>query len=109
MSQQGVDALRAERDEVLAVARTLTDDEWAAASDCEGWRVQDVLAHMANVCRTVVDPSALPPGVPGDLEATQDAQAAAHRDWPADKVLADYEEVSAQAIDGLAGLQAPGM
>jgi len=78
-------------------------------SDCEGWRVQDVIAHMADVCRSVVDPSALAPGVPGDLEATQAAQAEAHRSWTADEVLADYEEVSAKALESVVGLQAPGM
>lgn len=107
MSEQGVEALWVDRAEVLAVTRTLSDDEWAAPSDCAGWRVQDVVAHMANVCRSVVDPGALAPGVPGDLEATQAAQADAHRDWTSARVLADYEEVTERAVGMLAGLQAP--
>ena len=109
MSERGVEAFRADRDEVLKVAKSLSADEWAMASDCDGWRVQDVVAHMANVCRTVVDPGSLPPGVPGDLEATQAAQAEAHRAWTADDVLADYEDVSAKALESVVGLQAPGM
>jgi uncharacterized protein (TIGR03083 family) len=109
MSEQGVEAFRADRDEVLAVARSLSGTEWGASSDCAGWRVQDVIAHMANVCRTVVDPSTLPPGVPGDLEATQAAQAEAHRDWTPEQVLADYTEVSGKAVEALAGLQTPGV
>jgi len=109
MSARGVEAFRAERDEVLKVAKSLSADEWAMASDCDGWRVQDVIAHMANVCRTVVDPGSLAPGVPGDLEATQAAQAEAHRDWTADAVLADYEDVSGKAVESVIGLQAPGM
>jgi hypothetical protein len=47
--------------------------------------------------------------VPGDLEATQAAQAEAHRSWTADEVLADYEDVSAKALGSVIGLQAPGM
>jgi uncharacterized protein (TIGR03083 family) len=109
VTQKGVDAFRADRDEVLAVARSLTPEEWETPSDCDGWRVQDVVAHMANVCRTLVDPGSLPPGVPGDLEATQAAQAEAHRQWSSAQVLADYEEVSAEATEALAGLQAPGV
>lgn len=109
MSQIAVDAFRADRDEVLAVARSLSLEEWETASDCDGWRVQDVIAHMANVCRTVVDPGSLPAGVPGDLEATQAAQAEAHRHWSSDQVLADYEGVSSKAAEALTGLQAPGV
>ena len=109
MSERGVEAFRADREEVLNVAKSLSADEWAMSSDCDGWRVQDVIAHMANVCRTVVDPGALPPGVPGDLEATQAAQAEAHRAWTADEVLADYEDVSGKALESVIGLQAPGM
>ena len=84
MSERGVEAFRADRDEVLKVAKSLSAEEWAMPSDCDGWRVQDVIAHMANVCRSVVDPGSLAPGVPGDLEATQAAQAEAHRDWTAE-------------------------
>jgi hypothetical protein len=109
MSERGVEAFRADRDEVLKVAKSLSADEWAMPSDCEGWRVQDVIAHMANVCRAVVDPGSVAPGVPGDLEATQAAQAEAHRSWSADEVLEDYEDVSAKALDSVVGLQAPGM
>jgi Mycothiol maleylpyruvate isomerase N-terminal domain len=109
MSERGVEAFRADREEVLKVARSLSADEWAMPSDCDGWRVQDVIAHMANVCRSVVDPGALPPGVPGDLEATQAAQAEAHREWTAEEVLSDYEDVSANALEIVVGLQAPGM
>ena len=47
--------------------------------------------------------------MPGDLEATQAAQAEAHRAWTADEVLADYEDVSAKALESVVGLQAPGM
>jgi len=108
MSERGVEAFRLDRDAVLEVAKSLRADEWAMPSDCDGWRVQDVIAHMANVCRTVVDPGALAPGVPGDLEATQAAQAEAHRDWTPDAVLADYEDVSGKAVESVIGLQAPG-
>jgi len=109
MSERGVEAFRADREEVLKVAKSLSADEWALPSDCDGWRVQDVVAHMANVCRAVVDPGSLPPGVPGDLEATQAAQAEAHRAWTVEEVLADYEDVSAKALESVVGLQAPGM
>lgn len=107
MSEQGVAALRADRSGVLGLAASLSDEEWALPSDCDGWRVQDVVTHLANTCRAVVDPASLAPGVPGDLEATQAAQAQAHRDWAPHRVVADYEQLSAQALEALETFQAP--
>src|SRR3954453_12934644 len=107
MTPQGVAALRADREEVLALAASLSPKEWAAPSDCEGWRVQDVIAHLANTFRAVVDPGALAPGVPGDLEATQSAQAEAHRAWSPDQVLTDYEQVSESGLATLETFQGP--
>ena len=104
MSEKGLVALRADREEVLAVAGSLSSTEWAEPSDCAGWRVQDVVNHMANVFRTFVDPAALPPGVPGKTEATQEAAVAACRSWTSDRVLADYEEMSIKGIEALTGL-----
>lgn len=104
MSENGLTALRAEREEVLAIARTLSPSEWAQPSDCAGWRVQDVVNHMANVFRNFVDPGALPPGVPGKTEATQEAAVAACKSWSWERVLGDYEEMSSKGIEALTGL-----
>lgn len=108
MSERGVEALKADHEEVLKVARSLTAEEWGLPSDCAGWRVQDVIVHMADVFRAVVDPGALPPGVPGDIEASQSARVEARREWTAEKVLAEYEDLGGRAIEALGGLQAPG-
>jgi uncharacterized protein (TIGR03083 family) len=104
VSEQGLAALRADREEVLAVARSLSPDEWGQPSDCAGWRVQDVVNHMANVFRNFVDPASVPPGVPGKTEATQDAAVDACRDWSWERVLADYEEMSEKGVEAIAGL-----
>ena len=109
MSERGVQSLRADHEAVLDVARSLSADEWAAPSGCAGWRVQDVLAHLACTFRTVAEPGTLPPGVTGDLEATQEVGVAERKDWPPDRVLAEYEELGTRAIEALAGLQAPGI
>jgi uncharacterized protein (TIGR03083 family) len=109
MSERGVKALTAEREEVLKVARSLTNEEWELPSDCDGWRVQDVIVHMADVCRAVVDPGALPEGVPGSTERSMDARVDARREWTHDKVLAEYEDMSEKALASLQGLQSPGV
>lgn len=104
VSEKGLAALRADRDEVLAVAHTLSPAEWAQPSDCAGWRVQDVVNHMANVFRIFVDPASLPSGVPGRTEATQEAAVGACKAWTSDRVLADYEDMSSRGIEALAKL-----
>ena len=105
MSQAAIDALRAERDEVLKLARSLSDDEWAAASDCDGWRVQDVITHMTMGMRQVVDPASVPSGDGPDVEQDMELGVSARKGWSNADVLADYEAISAQAIEVFGSLQ----
>jgi hypothetical protein len=69
--------------------------------------VQDVVAHLANTFRAVADPSALPAGVAGDLEATQAVQVEAQRHWCVEQVVADYKEISAQGLEAVERFQNP--
>lgn len=105
MSKSAVDAFRAEREEVLALGRSLTDDEWARPSDCDGWRVQDVFAHLVMGLRQVVDPSSVPTSDGPDAEQDMELGVAARKDWTPAALLDDYEAVSAQAADVFASLQ----
>ena len=108
MSERGLEAARAGRESVLAVARSLTPEEWAADSDCAGWRVQDVITHMAGVCRQIAEPGSTPTS-PDGTEATQDLIVAERKDWTPEQVLADYEEWSTKGMEALAGLQGEGI
>ena len=106
MSQEAIDALRAEREEVLKLARSLSAEEWATPSDCDGWRVQDVITHMTMGMRQVVDPASVPSGDDtSGVEQDMELGVSARKDWSTADVLADYETISAQAIDAFAGLQ----
>jgi uncharacterized protein (TIGR03083 family) len=106
MSKGAIDALRAEREEVLKLARSLSADEWEAASDCDGWRVQDVITHMTMGMRQVVDPASVPSGDDtSGVEQDMELGVSARKDWSTADVLADYEMISAQAIEAFAGLQ----
>src|SRR4051794_36232037 len=109
MSKQGVEALRAERDEIIEVARTLTDDEWAAPSDCDGWTVKDVVAHVGLVSRQIADPASVPSGESDDIENDIDIAVATMKDTSPADVLAAYEEWSAKGLDALAAVQEPPM
>ena len=109
MTERGVESLKADHQEVLTIAKSLSEDEWMAASGCEGWRTKDVVAHLACTFRSVVEPGTLPPGVTGDLEATQEVGVAERKDWDPARVVAEYEDLGSRALEALAGLQTPGV
>jgi uncharacterized protein (TIGR03083 family) len=108
MSQLAVDGYRAERDNILTVAKSLSDDEWNMPSDCAGWKVRDVFAHMACSIHGVIDPAFLPDMSTG-AEASMEAGVETRRAWSVDDVIAEYETYSEQAASTFAALQEPPM
>jgi uncharacterized protein (TIGR03083 family) len=108
MSKQGVEGLRAERDAILDIAKGLSDDEWNAPSDCDGWAVRDVIAHMGSIFHGVVDPSKMADLTAG-TEVSMEGPVAERRAWPIEDVLAEYETYSGQVADMGASLQEPPM
>jgi uncharacterized protein (TIGR03083 family) len=100
-----IEALEADRKALLDICAGFGDADWKAKSGCEGWSVQDLVAHMGALFWMVVDPSQLADA--GDLptERVQDVFVEARRSWSSAEVLADYESVSTEAIGRLAGLE----
>jgi uncharacterized protein (TIGR03083 family) len=96
-----IDALRADREAVLGICAGLDDATWKTESGCAGWSVQDVIAHMGALYWLVVDPSVLPATDGLGTEAAQDAIVGHRRSWSADRVVDDYADVSAKALDAL--------
>jgi|tagenome__1003787_1003787.scaffolds.fasta_scaffold20806947_3 uncharacterized protein (TIGR03083 family) len=108
MSTLGVEGLRAERDATLTIVKSFTDDEWNAPSDCEGWAVRDVVAHVASVLHGVADPSVMPDMSAG-TEQAMEGPVAERRAWTIDDVIAEFETYSAQVADLAASVQEPPM
>ena len=109
MTKAAIDALRAEQGRALELIDSLTADEWQAASGCTGWRVQDVVQHMASVFHTIADPTTIEPGGSGKAEQDAEVPVQARKDWTTDEVRAEYATWSEQGIAALAGLQEPPM
>jgi uncharacterized protein (TIGR03083 family) len=110
MSKDAIEALNVERAHVLELAASLTPAEWATSSDCAGWRVQDVIAHMGATYVTVGGgTTARAEPASDDAERNADAAVDERRGWTAEQVLAEYESASTTAIAALAGLQEPPM
>jgi uncharacterized protein (TIGR03083 family) len=104
MAISAIEALKTDRDALLAICAGLSDADWRAASGCAAWSVQDLVAHMGALFWAVVDPSTLPDTTGLPTERAQDVYVDARRAWSAARVLSDYESVSAEAIERLAGL-----
>ena len=106
MTPAAIEALRADHTAFAEMASTFSETEWTAPSGCEGWAVRDVVGHMTQLFRQVVDPASLPPGdESGSTERTQDRWVEALRDVPVEDVLADYRSLGEQAIAALDGIQ----
>lgn len=105
MSTAAVAALHLERDLVLELIDSLSPEEWALPSDCAGWRVQDVIAHMAAVYKSVGGGSvARADDAPGDAERNADAGVEERRGWSTADVAGEYREWSTTALAGLAAM-----
>lgn len=108
MSELAVQGFRAERAAILEIASSLSDDEWNAPSDCAGWSVRDVYAHLASTIHGIVDPAFMA-DMSGGTEQAMEGPVAERRSRPVAEIVAEYEEYSAKAADAGAMLQGEGI
>jgi len=103
---QALEAMRADRSALLEICGALTPADWQAPSGCEGWTVQDVVAHLGALCWLVADPARLPGTAGMPTEQAQETLVRSRRELSARAVLADYAHVSDLALERLAELAA---
>jgi uncharacterized protein (TIGR03083 family) len=100
-----LETLRADGATLLEIGAGLTEEQWQAPSGCEGWRVQDVVTHLANLFWILADPARLPSleGLP--TEQAQEAAVQARRGMSGAAALTDYKEAAAPALEHLARIE----
>jgi len=100
-----IKAIEEDRKVLLELCRQMDDSVWTKNSGCPGWSVQDLLSHMACSFWLAVDPSKLPD--PGGLPAERaaDLYVESRRSMTPEELVADYESVSLQGLEVLAGLE----
>lgn len=103
--QTALETVRGDSAALLDIGAGLSEEQWQAPSGCEGWRVQDVVTHLANLFWILVDPAKLPPldGVP--TEQAQEAAVQARKGRSGAEALADYKEAAGPALEQLAQLE----
>src|SRR2546425_10728325 len=108
MSDAGVTASKLLVEDALRIARSLEPEEWQSQSACEGWRIQDVLCHMAVFFNMIADPALkLPDNPSGKAERLNDLAVDERRQWTSAQVLEYYEEQSSAGLAALEALQGP--
>jgi len=100
-----LETVRADGVALLDIGVGLTEQQWQAPSGCEGWRVQDVVTHMANLFWVVVDPARLPASEGVPTEQAQEAAVQARRGMSGAEALADYKEAAGPALEQLAQIE----
>ncbi|MFK7919380.1 MAG: maleylpyruvate isomerase family mycothiol-dependent enzyme [Ilumatobacter sp.] len=109
MSKQAIMGLQAEVERAKELFASLSDDEWAAPSGCDGWRVQDVAQHMAAVFQQIAAPDTIDAGDSGKSEVAAEVPVQDRKGWTPEQVVAAYHEWSEQGVAALTGLQEPPM
>jgi uncharacterized protein (TIGR03083 family) len=98
---KAVEALAADREEVLRIGSGLDAAGWESPSGCQGWSVKDLVAHMGSLFWTVVDLSVLPDTTGMSTEEAAEVWVASRRGMSGAQVLDDYATVSEQALSVL--------
>jgi uncharacterized protein (TIGR03083 family) len=98
-------AIEADREALLTLCERLDDADWATASACPGWSVQDVVSHMACSFWLAVDMSKLPNSDGLLAERAADLYVDSRRSMTPDEVVADYASASQKGLELLAAVQ----
>jgi uncharacterized protein (TIGR03083 family) len=109
MTNSVIQALTVEHQRAVDLIGSLTADEWQTPSGCTGWRVQDVIQHMASTFHTIADPASIDGGSSEHAEENAEVPVQARRDWTTAEVAAEYHEWAAKGIEALTALQEPPM
>lgn len=89
-----VAAYKADRADIVALLKDLSEEEWAKPSRCAGWTVQDVVSHMGAAAHGTFGLLIVKLALGKDIEGANDADSAKRKTWAPAKVLKEYENWS---------------
>lgn len=105
MDTMGIEGLQTNYDDFTRVVESLSDDEWAAPSACDGWRVQEVVAHVSSTLKLMVDPE---PGAVDGADGAEDMAeilVAPRKSWSPDQVLAEFVQYRDPFVEAQKAMQ----
>ncbi len=110
--QQLVDNMERVWRSIAALCSSFTEDQWKAPTDCPGWSVQDLLAHLAGAEAGILgrpDPDHTPPEahyVKNDIGRSNEVVVDWRRPWPGSKVLEEFRKVTTERLRLLRSMSA---
>ncbi|MBP5935750.1 maleylpyruvate isomerase N-terminal domain-containing protein [Streptomyces acidiscabies] len=93
MTREAAQEFPALRRDVERVIGTLTREEWMMDSACAGWRIRDVVAHMAANAHEAIDPIPEPEGappLPSNRERQHDVRVDRRRNRSIEEILEEF-------------------
>jgi uncharacterized protein (TIGR03083 family) len=109
VTQQGVESARLSSTQLDSIIGQLDDEQWIAPSACAGWRVVDVVAHLAALAHEAIDPPAPDPSLPKVRERYHDLRVDQRRGWSHAQVVDEWRSYTPRQLELLeSGQQPPG-
>jgi uncharacterized protein (TIGR03083 family) len=107
MTPAGLAAARLSAAQLADIIPLVDDDQWELPSACPGWRVIDVVAHLAALAHEAVDPPAPDPTWPKNRERYHDLRVNERRGWSHAEVIDEWHTYTPRQLDLLESGQAP--
>jgi uncharacterized protein (TIGR03083 family) len=85
----------------------MDDEQWELPSACAGWRVIDVIAHLAALAHEAVEPPAPDPALPKNRERYHDLRVDERRGWSHAEVIDEWRRFTPRQLEILAAGQEP--
>lgn len=90
MTHAGLEAARQSVAHLEKIIPLIGEDDWDAPSACAGWRVIDVLAHLAALATEAIDPPEPDPSWPRNRERYHDLRVDERRDRSHAEVIEEW-------------------
>jgi uncharacterized protein (TIGR03083 family) len=99
VTREGVASARLSSTQLDSIIGLLDDEQWNAPSACAGWRVVDVVAHLAALAHEAVDPPAPDPSLPKVRERYHDLRVDQRRGWSHTDVVDEWRSYTPRQLE----------
>jgi len=103
VTQAGLGSARVSSAQLADILPLVDDEQWELPSACGGWRVIDVIAHLAALAHEAVEPPAPAPdsSLPKNRERYHDLRVDERRGWSHAQVIDEWRRFTPLQLEGL--------